>query len=947
MHEEVTLTHVATQSTVKVDYLALQVPDDASLTLLGERFAVLDSTGQELEAALSKPKPSQPHWWLLVRVSKGAPVPTRLSLVEGKTDYPEPGVIVPVRVVENPNPAKSAVLQSDFADAWRGDLLPGEPFASFAEARVKLVLGRRTPVATKPARAGRSAPLRRDFGIEVPEPSVPTDTDLREWMDFFSGGSAIESALALRRGLGVSSAKFKETVELSKIAGVTRVPRDYAGLKVAGASPFRAFPLAAYVPNDAVVVEFASFRDALELPKRLEERLGLLSQVAQRAAGRDNWQKRLIAPLGLEIGQLAKIFGDQVVGATALAVTDPWLKEGTDATLLLEVRNEAALDAALGLQLAGTVGAHGPSANSTSERMGQQVTSYRSADGAIQRHEVKLKGVRVLSNSLAALDRVLSVAAGKHGALASSPDYRYARSLRPFDAKQEQAFAFFGDGFVERITGPRARILESRRVRARQELRLVDYAALLYGRMEGTFPASTEEMLKSGWLKPGDLTHFDGSAISWDRSQGASSHWGTARRLLPIAELELTRVDPREELAYRGFRESYESSWNQRLDPMALTFTRSERSEAIEFSLRVLPLNPNSNFRRELDQLLHFAKDTTLSLGGSNEGLGVTVATSALSSLRTKGEMLLLGLSESGRDRPGLAFIGDWLRIGIEDDPSLWNEALREREVPTIPTKESARESGHLERLLTDLPAWVEVQVTSKSFTNLTLLTLRKTLTSDGAGPLWKASEPHAGVAITSVTVHSDAGDTWTPTLHYAIVKDVLVASLSRTALTHRIDAILSGKVPTVTTREHSPAQAAVDLTPSPGGWWSRLARGYIDRSAVDAHRHTCDALRVLAHAHVSELGLGKSELEQRFFGVELTSPYGAGASFDQGECKHPLFGSSLSPTVFSVDAASELHRAVEAVGSMRYQFGIEPRGEERELWLSGSLRPAGGHLGK
>src|SRR5690606_28152171 len=110
---------------------------------------------------------------------------------------------------------------------------------------------------------------------------------------------------------------------------------------------------------------------------------------------------------------------------------------------------------------------------------GHPVVFSQSPNRAVSRYATNIDGLHVVSNSLAAITRVVEVAQGKRPALAAEPDFRYmlARDANvPADV-----LAFAGDRFMLSAVSPASRILDARRQVAKSELLRVSYAALLFG----------------------------------------------------------------------------------------------------------------------------------------------------------------------------------------------------------------------------------------------------------------------------------------------------------------------------------------------------------------------------------------------------------------------------------------------------------------------------------
>ena len=123
----------------------------------------------------------------------------------------------------------------------------------------------------------------------------------------------------------------------------------------------------------------------------------------------------------------------------------------------------------------------------------------------VRRHRATVGGFDVVSNSLAAIKRVIDAVAGRAPRLADEPDFRYM--LARDAATPADVLAFLSDRFVGEVIGPRQKVLEARRQIALAELSRPGFAALLYGWMYGRVPASADELVASGLLKRDELAH--------------------------------------------------------------------------------------------------------------------------------------------------------------------------------------------------------------------------------------------------------------------------------------------------------------------------------------------------------------------------------------------------------------------------------------------------------
>lgn len=757
-------------------------------------------------------------------------------------------------------------------------------------------------------------------------------------MNFYTGRGEIAKTLQTERGLGVSAKRFQPTVALSKVAGVRALERDYAALVAADRSVTspRYSPLSNLLPPDSIVIEFSTVKDLVQLPKLFDERFDAISRALEAQPGTYRLVERYREQLIVEPSQLSEQLGHVAVGNVALVLGDPYLREGTDVSLVLEVRQRALVETVLAKYLS-RAQAKFPTLETKSLQIeGAEVTLRATPDGRIRQYVAWSSDRLWLSNSPKRMAQLLRIAKNKDKSLQQTEDYRWARSVTPFDETKERAHLFFGDAFMTAITGPRSKILEARRTRAQNELRTVDYAALLHGMMEGVPAQSQKQLLASGWLTKKDLVHFDGSPITWSSDYGAASSWGRSSEMLPLIDLTITKVDPSEAKSYGSFRSDYEWQVRGALDPTSLRVLRTESPTELRTELRILPLLPTEKLSRMFQETVRSVGRGSVKPGGTTDGLSAVLAIAKNSPLRDLARNLLDG--SMMKSKLALGFLGDWVKVGLAEDPIVLEGALREgyvQEIATVPATEKD-DRIDLEKNLQRLPAWAAIQIQSRAMLTAALAAIRvasKEHLEDMVA--WSEAGMYRDLSVSKVTIGRRDEPDELVSVYYAVVKDTLLLSLQRRVLELRMDDVLAGNQPQGTAVDSRSAQLLLEWSKQPKSILSAVASGMLERSAAEAHSGACMGLSLLA------MGLGEQTandldgaLALRYLGYEPLSPNGPGLKIVDGQCVHPIYGTQLEPVLPAAqDATIPLHRAIDRLRSIRFGVGAVPRKDEQEFF--------------
>ncbi len=763
----------------------------------------------------------------------------------------------------------------------------------------------------------------------------------------------MEDSLQTRRGLAVASANDKpspRTIAPDKLAQIAHTPRDYTALlkAIPGARAAVMSPLASVIPSDALVLEFSSAADLAGLPSEFEGRFGMLLHAAESTPSADDLLGKYRTQLALELDGLAKTFGHLAFRHAAVVLSDPYLREGTDVSVLFETESQDVLREVLAKHLASTAARVGAVKTSTVTLEGVPCTLHESANRDVRRYEVSLGShVLALTNSAGAAARLLRAASGKSAKLSESADYKYARTLSPHDAQAERMFAFFGDAAVERINSGAARIVEARRSRAESELASVNYAALLHGWMTGKAPATTAEMLKTAWLLPSDLKHSDGKTISWSPELGAESAWGRVGHIMPLVDVVPGKFGKDEVSVYADFARDYDGITNGRLDPTSFRVARAAKPGVWDTELRVLPLSLGGEFRRSSTGLLEngFLRGGTFGPGATSSPLSFAMALGGVGEARGLASLFL-----GSEANDALQVVGDWGAVGADDGAVIWESALEHGEVLSHLERE-ARPHFNLDTDIDRIPGWAMMHLKSRIAFKALASTLKAKLETKRAEGgrdevRWESAAPYKGEDVQQITLVD--GDVHA-SLYYATSKDVLVAALRRDVLEARIDDVLAGRAPVSgkATSVKVPGDRAshtLDFAPPIQSSLRRALYALLDRQSLGGHARACASVEILARglgAQYTGDAAARRALALRTLGYAPASPQGGDVTSDNGQCLHGVLGRSDRPNWPDARDATPLHSVLDGILGVHIETSFVPRGAELELVVRTRLNAA------
>ncbi len=673
----------------------------------------------------------------------------------------------------------------EFAIARLRELYP-EPASKAVASTAERARGKKGAATAKPEprakRPAGAAPARPRVTAPRRDPS-----QLARLMDTTTGMTSLQETLQTDRAL-LAGGDEAATVPLAELKPPSFKPHPWGAMIAALARPIPSEPLAGATPAAFYYLRFRTITHLIRLREEMEA--GIAPALVGIGEGADfDLAARYEAELGLRQGLLTKLLGPTVVDDLAVVGSDPYLREGSDQTLVFRVRARPAFEAALAGTLAAFGAAHGGLKSSTIDHQGTPITVTRSNDGVVRRHRATVGGFDVVSNSLAATRRVIDAVAGREPRLADEPDFRYM--LARDASTPADVLAFLGDRFVGEVIGPRQKVLEARRQIALAELSRPGYAALLYGWMYGRVPASAEEVVAAGLLKREELAHAGGERIDWQPGRAPRSSWGAVGELAPLIDLPApAKVTASEKAAYDIFVAGYQSFWRTNIDPVAIRIELAPDGRGpLSTDVRVLPLISGTDYADMLRTVGH----ARVELGGGGTGIRTAIAIGPDAEIRhlltrSLREMPLVGSLKAD-------WMGDWALLGMDDTATpASGEAIRREATAAATTGPPDRSL----RDLVDLPIYAGIEVRNMTAAVAFLAGARHALDQAAPGAIrWGEVGRQRDVPFVAVRAGSAGGDeTRDIALYYAFCKNALVLSLSESALRHRIDDCLDGKQP-------------------------------------------------------------------------------------------------------------------------------------------------------
>lgn len=363
--------------------------------------------------------------------------------------------------------------------------------------------------------------------------------------------------------------------------------------------------LARAVPEDFYFAEFRALTKLLDAFDAGDLWGSHLSNQALRDTATLDVGERIKRQLAVATDPRTRPFYDLVVEEVAVAGSDPFVREGSDVTLLFRVKQPLLFRGRMDGFIDEAAKSHPEARRETGTYLGVEYTHLQTPERDVSVVSAyPEEGLHVRSNSLAAFKRVVEALKGRDAGgrpvrrLGDAAEFAYIRTLMPRGDAREDGFVYLSDPFVRRLMGPVVKLTERRRLLCYNHLRMIGHAALLFRTERGRPPASLEELRDSGaapgLFGEGPLSCPDGGryALSADGTAGVCSHHGHALRLTPNIETPVAEVSGEEADEYRAFVSEYNRYWRVYFDPIA--FRLKVAPEELRVETVILPLIDNT-----------------------------------------------------------------------------------------------------------------------------------------------------------------------------------------------------------------------------------------------------------------------------------------------------------------------------------------------------------------
>lgn len=439
------------------------------------------------------------------------------------------------------------------------------------------------------------AMLSARLGLPLPEPKVATlqeqiQRQLGMAMDTESARMAYERQRLLRPAAPQAADQpLPEPFAVPPLE-LPEIPQDVA-----------MEPLAKRVPAECFYVRFGSFSHFLWFQDLLATWGGdLQNLVALRGLDyqtRQHFENQLVVRSSV----LAKLLGDTVVADVAIIGTDLYLQEGGSYGLLFQARANPILASDFQQQRAERLKKKD---GVTEEKVtiGDREVSYLSTpDGSVRSYYVADGNFHLITTSKAIVQRFLETGSGQ-GALGTSDEFRYARSVLP-TSRDDTVFVYLSDAFFRNMVSPHHQVELGRRIEAMGDIELAQVARLAAA-AERKPGDSLEALAQGGFLPTTFGPRADGSQTVLNDGVAADSLRGHRDRFVPIADVPVTSVTAAEAETYRQFGQFYQEHW-RRLDPITIGIKRQDlpnRLEEITIDARMTPV-AKENYERLQQQV--------------------------------------------------------------------------------------------------------------------------------------------------------------------------------------------------------------------------------------------------------------------------------------------------------------------------------------------------------
>ncbi len=757
-----------------------------------------------------------------------------------------------------------------------------------------------------------------------------------------TGALAVQESLQLDRMLNVERDRADRTVPIAEIPAV--VTRSHPFVDMRGDRAPEHSALAQVVPADFYYAHFENLAAFYELLDFAGDWGGSLLRLAQPVGQDHGVRARLHRQLCLPDTALARLLGPAVVAEMALTGSDPYLVEGSDLSVIFQVKQKQAFQLALDAHFKQAQQEFADATADTVTYEGVTIERLVDARRRVSCQRCWIGDLCIYSNSLAAVKAIIDTQQTRRPALAGAADFQYMRAVVfPRDPQAEDGFVYLSDAFIRRLVGPELRIKEKRRLEVLTSLKMISNAALYHGYRYGPEKPTLSDLIAHGCLRNEDLFDPDGGEFTWDPAQAlaTNSRYGELSFLTPLLEIAAERATAKESEGYRDFRERYQSYWRRYFDPIGV---RLHLRPTLRLETCILPLIDQSTYDDFVDlaggapirvRIEQFTPQTLLRVVMHfNDG-------------RMKQQALAMMTASTGTNAAS-DWVGDWLTFWVEDTDALRTLVRREagfeegdedpgREVIDIFNTSlvagiHVRNKLSLAAFLVSLKTMLDtvapntvIYNTLAPYREVSIVQLAPNPQSELGSMMFGSSQPAATPATTAPATAPAASEAG-PALYYAIIGDGFYLSTQAAALRNLVDRLAEPPAAT-----DGPITANLLLYAAPGAM--ERARATVS-CLLESHARQIAVQNLVQVWLLGRCGVlenqGVREAAPRYLGFQLVCPDGGDYSFDAKtrDAVSVIHGPLSQPRrLEELPANSPLGRVLDAVQTLHGRLHFTPEG--------------------
>ena len=322
-------------------------------------------------------------------------------------------------------------------------------------------------------------------------------------MNFPSGGLDIYSLLS-------GALTIRESLQLETILPFDSMSKDinpktlnYIHIKshpfekMLRNKEYKIYTIDRCVPDNFYYIHFNNLNKGLNFLKLLNEKSNILYSRFQPYSIDFMVKEKLMTQLALIDSQEFKSFYSNGVSEIVITGSDPFVIEGSDVTLIININNNSVFNQAIE-KMRRDIKNRYSAVEKKITISDYQGTHMYTDNRKIWSVFVALpNGLALVSNSIKAAEKVIDTFTGKLPALADTPDYKYMRSIYPSGAENEDGFIYISDKFIRYLVSPELRIKAARRTYEGMRLSVLEKYIIYYFQLTDKYPPSTDEIVES------------------------------------------------------------------------------------------------------------------------------------------------------------------------------------------------------------------------------------------------------------------------------------------------------------------------------------------------------------------------------------------------------------------------------------------------------------------